>query len=62
MTHLPLVGRSKSRSEAKRFRVGGALCPSPPPEKCFAFFDLPTRGRLKNYAAGVCLSSFIRAR
>src|ERR1700733_6758228 len=43
--YLPLVGRSKSRSAAKRFRVGNGRGEMPPPEKSFGFFDLPTRGR-----------------
>ncbi len=43
--NLPLVGRSKSRSAAKRFRAGARCEAQPPPEKSFGFFDLPTRGR-----------------
>ena len=46
----PLWGVEKTASAAERFFGVGAK-PSrtvPPPEKCFASFDLPTRGRLSS--------------
>ena len=35
----------KLRAKRRSFSGGGRCGTRPPPEKCFAFFDLPTRGR-----------------
>ena len=48
-SNLPHEGRSEFASRKRReFREGGGLShrAGPPPEACFAAFDLPSRGRL----------------
>src|ERR1700748_1127293 len=44
--NLPLVGRSKSRSAAKRFRVGDGARRNPHPKNASHFSASPQRGRL----------------
>jgi aminopeptidase N len=44
--NLPLVGRPKSRSEAKRFRVGACARTVPHPKNASHFSTSPQRGRL----------------